>query len=231
MLKSLATLGAFALLVPFGASAATTTFFDEAGRADFTNLLSGFSIVETFDVEADGAIPAGGRTLAGSGITITPSSASADNLIDGGALRLSTDSANGANPAANATRSITLALPNLSQLFGTDFGNPGGNNRGIGNDSGTTLELLLGTVVVGSYDFSTMFGTDPGYIGFFGISSDDAFDAVRFVTNNAGAFTDDDFQLDTVLFSDAAPIPLPAGLPLLIAGLGALGIVRARRNA
>ena len=57
-----------------------------------------------------------------------------------------------------------------------------------------------------------------------------------------GDAVNDDFQIDpfgnsasyfgdvTVSAADVAPVPLPAALPLLVAGLGALGALRRRRN-
>lgn len=79
----------------------------------------------------------------------------------------------------------------------------------------------------------------PARPDFFGILSDTAFDSFTFVHGGlianvapsliSEAFRIDDLALAVAPDSALAPVPLPAGLPLLLAGLGALGIARRRR--
>ncbi|MEI4484560.1 VPLPA-CTERM sorting domain-containing protein [Frigidibacter sp. MR17.14] len=72
--------------------------------------------------------------------------------------------------------------------------------------------------------------------GFFGIVDDTgaAYATVDFVGGNGYAPTDDWQAATRTTFipePPIAPVPLPAGLPLLAAGLGALGALRLRRQA
>jgi hypothetical protein len=85
------------------------------------------------------------------------------------------------------------------------------------NDDGLNTEILVnGTVVTPSVD---------GGVRGFGFISDTAFNliTVRYVAN-------DGFAMDNVAYGGIAAIPLPASLPLLLAAVGAVGLVRRRRR-
>lgn len=223
MLKTFAATTVLALALPLGAQAASVQYFDQsafndalasAGLASQPTVTEGFDVA---DVLLDG--PLTGTTF-GSGLSVTAINPSADNNVTDGALRISLDSSNATRPADPFTSAVQFAFPTPTRFVSLFFGED--NVGGIGNDSGTTLN---------NGDEFSFTNVDPGYIGFYGIIADTAFSSLTFTSNNDGTFTDDDIRIDDVTFADVAPIPLPAGLPLLLAGLGAFGIARSRRKA
>lgn len=174
------------------------------------------------------------------GVTITLDAPSADNFVVGNVLRLSVDNTgDAATPANPLTESIELAFDTRVTAFGFEFGEfvendvDSGVGRAPGNDSGTTL-----TAGSYSFDFSDVanypagvsFNSETGYAGFFGVVADpgDSFRSVLFKSNGFGNDTDDDFTVQSIAL---APVPLPAGLPLLAVGLGAFGLLRRRAKA
>ena len=68
-------------------------------------------------------------------------------------------------------------------------------------------------------------GSDPNVALIKNTFADNVFTYTPFAGQGAGLSHYTEFGQN-----DAAPVPLPAGLPLLIAGLGALGIIAARRR-
>ncbi|MQY41163.1 VPLPA-CTERM sorting domain-containing protein [Epibacterium sp. SM1969] len=131
----------------------------------------------------------------------------AEISVDGSAL------ANVLLDSADDAFSISFAAPVFS--FGADFG--------ALNDN------VLRTSV--SFLDQTLFpdATTGNVIRFFGFTSDTLFDTVSF--NFAGL--NDGFSVDNVTFGGVSPspVPLPAGLPLLLSGLGGLGLVLRRRRS
>ena len=229
-IASLAILAA-ATALPTAGNAASV-FFD---RDAFDAAVQGVTVVrQDFSDAPDGSL--NGPTVFGSGLTVSPVAPTGDNFVRDGVLRLSIDNPNG--PADPATLVVDIMLPRASSFFAFDFGEAilGADNsqttgRGPGNNSGTTL--TAGTF---SFDFAdpdpAYPGTFPnGYTGFFGVMGDmgETFQTLSFASNGMGTKTDDDFTVTSVSFEgEPAPIPLPAGLPLLVAGLGALGLMRRR---
>lgn len=148
-------------------------------------------------------------------------------------LKLSTDNLNGARLGQDGfVQTITITLPRATTFLALEFGRFGGQRdlrSGVGNDSGTSINIAGETF---DFDLISPGGADQDYTGFFGVTSDTAFSSFTFTANNRDGNTnnDDDFRVDNFQFQ-AAAVPLPAGAWLLIGGLGALGAVRARRKA
>ncbi len=223
MFKRTITTAIVAVSLPFAAGAATQTFTDQAA---FLAAIGGVpTTTETFDISDQ--LLSGTGTVFNTGVTVTPFAASADNRVQDEVLRLSVDndSGNATNPANPLTSLIEIMLPNASRFFGIDFGSTSGSG-GIGNNSGTMLDDNL------AFNFSTLSPgqTTSGYSGFFGLIADDAFTKISFSSEGIGNFTDDDFRADNLVFEAVAPIPVPAGLPLLLGGMAVFGALRARRK-
>lgn len=74
----------------------------------------------------------------------------------------------------------------------------------------------------------------PFETGFFGFISDTAFDSVFFSEGDRVARPVETYALSNPIaalnIAEVAPVPLPAGLPLLAVALGALGFARSRRK-
>ena len=68
-----------------------------------------------------------------------------------------------------------------------------------------------------------------GTTRFFGFASDEGFRAVTF-TAISGTNAGEGFGLDNMLYSEPTEVPLPASLPLLLAGIAAMRISRARKS-
>lgn len=213
---------AAASFLPLSAQAAT---FFQADEAAFLAATAGERvIVERFDTSVEDGTLVNDATFE-TGIAVTPNAPSADNDTRDGFIRLSTDNATGANVESPFTNTITIDLPNPTTFLSLVFG--GNDGRGIGNNSGT--QLTIGSTVI---DFSSLPGINQGagdYEGFFGFTSDVAFSSIQFAGLNLGSSTDDDFSVDDITFAAPAPVPVPAGLPLLATGLLAFGALRRRR--
>ena len=114
-------------------------------------------------------------------------------------------------------RDIIFEFPQPITAFGGDF---------------SSLSSLM---VTGSFDGTSMTLSIPDAIGgsegFFGLIGDTAFSSISFSTDK-GVFVfpegppvgGETFNLDDFTI---APIPLPAGLPLLLGALGMLGVIGA----
>ena len=220
-------LAAIAVLASGPASAATA-YLD---FASFSTAISGGAapIVEDFSIASDGQLIA--PTTFASGLTVSPVAPSPENAVMSGTLQVSIDNTGTpTTPASPLTSEVTFDFGGPVAYFWFEFSDPSGkmavSRRGIGNDSGTTL-----TAGGFTYDFADMFSTDPGYTGFFGVvgGPGEFFDSAVFSSNGTGDLTDDDFAISEAAF--ATPIPVPGALPLAAAALGALSLLRVRRNA
>lgn len=120
----------------------------------------------------------------------------------------------------DASLNIVWTFPEDIFAFGADWFSTttGGLLTVTGDFDGTGDQTV---------DFSAFlgFGGRVGFLGFIGLAS---FDLVTFETVSLEAT--EAFRADNLSFASATVIPLPAGLPLLLTGLLALGLVGARRR-
>lgn len=97
----------------------------------------------------------------------------------------------------------------------------------LSNNGSATFTSLLKGLVVETFTASIAFPEQTGPDGdnIFGFTGS-VFDEIRIVSSGSTGYS-----LDNLAFNaaDVAPVPLPAGLPMLLAGLGAFGLVRRKR--
>lgn len=217
MIKTLlATSGVVALVLTSGTASAITVFSDrtlfEAAVGPLTT--------ETFD-----------NTI-GTAPTI---------MFDGGIT--STKSSDGIPPTLNRVefgvfsgfvarddfRNISFTFPDPIFAFGADFKD--------------VESLFVSGLFDNSNETLSISDTIAGSAGFFGLSSSNAFTQILFTTNagvvlfpGGSPLGGDSFDVDNLSVSTSAavsPVPLPAALPLLAAGIGAMGFMgwRKRRKA
>lgn len=146
----------------------------------------------------------------------------------------------GCGAACNLGTSGNIWYPNGGDNGWTEIAREGGSPFSavgmlIGSGYGASVvevvyELLLGerSVMLGRFE------TGGGYLGFSGGD----FDTVRVgatLGQSLSFFGDGTFQaaaIDSIeLAGDLAPVPVPAGLPLLLAGLGGFGLMSQRRKS
>ena len=141
-------------------------------------------------------------------------------IIDGGPGPTNDISPPNIVSIGNASGVLTLTLPSLVDLFG--FGFAILNANAVPN--ATTVSLFNGATPVGSRAYD---GTpDPTFAGgFAGIESTEVFNRVQIVFSAAAPA----FAVDNVRTSLSTPVPEPATIVLLGAGLLA-AVGRARRT-
>ncbi|WP_299723791.1 VPLPA-CTERM sorting domain-containing protein [uncultured Tateyamaria sp.] len=149
---------------------------------------------------------------------------------------------------------VTFSTPiGAGNFFNIDSG--GGFNGGFLDSIGTTAprdltvtfdvaQTAFGFVtnmLMPSFDITINFVSGPSVtqslsvasngLEFFGFASS-ATDITSVVIDGTGSSTFN-FALDDFTFSDqpVAPVPLPASLPLLLAGFGAIGLMRRRQKS
>ncbi|SNR39879.1 VPLPA-CTERM sorting domain-containing protein [Puniceibacterium sediminis] len=206
------------------ALAATTQYFD---FATFTSAVGPVKVLEDFDT---GVGPAPGPFSAGvpvafDELSITYNDAPSSLQTVGVATPAQIDAASGTS--INATNqlswgeedqfslgspfdgdgpAITFTFDTALTAFGFDFSD---------SDSTDTYEITLGG------ETFLLDNASSTFIGFFGFVSDVAISSFVLTQATTGGITET-FALDNIV----APIPLPASIVLLLAGLGGLGSLR-----
>lgn len=173
------------------------------------------------------ALVAGSAHAAVLGATSGPDTSFSINFAfvnDGGPdiLSLSLDGSTGLNP-----------------VFWDGLGSPGGTAT-LASTSGEDTTLAVFNFVAGSFadgDSFTLTGVDPDFVigspsvpisGLLGVS-------VSAVYSNAtsffGTFVDNpDEGAGLILVGDMSKVPVPAALPLMLAGIGMLGMARRKQR-
>lgn len=238
--KAAVAAGALVLGLATTAGAAPITYFGEntspgatvsgapvTAQSSFLSTLTGVGIAD-FETGAlpnvtfpgsSGSITA---TLTGSGVSIN-SSPGFGRFATSGSRYVETDS------GGDFSMTFSSAISAFG-FYGTDIGDFG--NRLIlrlTRLGGGTVDLDVGNTVGSG-------GSPNGALLFFGfIDIVDSYTSIAFL-NVPGS--SDVFGFDDMIIGDRqqitdppSEVPLPAGLPLLLAGLGAIGALRMRRKA
>lgn len=138
-----------------------------------------------------------------------------------------------------------VATDTLGGPDGSFYSLGGGGSIDLGFGTNITGEITIYETTFGSrqnwFESAEVYGLNMGVATLIGTISNVTepnvlmtamiFDSLRIVDTTPGGtfqFTDGGFDIDAV---SAAAVPLPAGLVLLGAGLGALGVARARKAA
>lgn len=228
------TLFAGAVLAASSAFAATTVYNNVT---DFNAALpGGTSTLETFDAEATGILTAGvERAFGGFALSfenirgnqgvgiLTPTQV---NTANGTAIGTTNQLAWGERVGFSGTGDgpdVTFRFFAPITAFAFDF-----------SDSDTTDSY---SVTIGNEaPFQLASGTSSTFQSFFGLVSDTAFTTVVFKQTATGGFTEA-FSIDNIRTNgfntqeEANAVPVPASLPLLLAGFGGLAWLRRRKSA
>ena len=102
-------------------------------------------------------------------------------------------------------------------------GQTDGCNTAVCSDTTFLIEVLDGISVIDSLTFTPA----DDMAAFLGVTSDRAFTALRIIDQTN---TLDNEYFGAFTLAELAPVPLPASLPLLLAGLGGVAALRRRRQ-
>lgn len=204
------TIAASAVLLSTAAQAATFTTYSD--RATFEAALSGEKTEQFNGVTRDESFNGSSYDVGDFSLFST---GNMGNFIDNPPLEADTipvgDGALATFYLSNSIAGMTFDSPTYS--LGFDF-------AGLGSGVGTTSISVLMQQVFTNADIADS--------GFFGVISDMAFSEMRFSTTARG----DMFSIDNVTYGgQISAVPVPASLPLLAFGLGALGFWRRRQSA
>ena len=132
--------------------------------------------------------------------------------------------------AISGPENFLLTLVGGAYALGFEIHEPTVNGRSTDNcfapcfDTEFSVELLRGGSVISS---QTILPTDDA-LTFVGFTDSTAFDAVRIT--DITSTVDDEFFGNFRIAQSPAPVPLPASLPLLVAGLAGIGWLGKRRS-
>ena len=208
-----ATIG-FACAVASSAAATSFTVFTD--RASF-DAAAGLTSFEDFN-SVVGEPSFDGSDLTIGDLTLRNDNTLARGFIDQPPLQFSGFDVDGtavANILVNSSSSFTLGFSSAVTAFGADFG---AFNDGIQRSLFNVLgEDILAPVQSGST------------VQFFGFISDTAFDTFSILSFEGAG---DGFGLDNVSYGTAAaPVPLAAGVVLLLSGMGGMAALRRKKKA
>ena len=223
------------------ASAAVVTFTDQAS---FEAAFGSPVIIEEFDGPASELAADSTGNAVGSGITVDvngPAGGSLDippiGLTGNGQLDAEVDS---------FVEVLTIGLNFADPLLGFGFVIQNDSQtvaRGLnleeigillGGESFILSDILGLTNSSDGENVSSANGTGPQFFGFL---SDTAFSSLEFVHGDdvapggVSGSVESFFLNSAVLAPQVATVPLPAGLPLLLAGLGGMAMIGRRRKA
>ncbi|MEM6759055.1 MAG: VPLPA-CTERM sorting domain-containing protein [Pseudomonadota bacterium] len=201
-----------AFMIALGASAAAAATFDD--RATF--LAQSGSFIEHTDPFSDFTV----TTPAGSSIN-SGFSTFTDKFVP--------------NPyvIVNGVENVDIALSFATSIFafGMDVFEPqnstatfNGCNVGTCVESTFQLSFLSGASVVDTITFSP----DNEILDFIGYTSAVAFDRIE-IRETIGTNDNEFFGNFVTSTTPVSAVPLPAGLPLLLAGMGVFAVLRRRR--
>lgn len=197
---------------------AATTFFDD--RAMFEAAISGLTVTED---PFDNLIAGDVEIIFDSGVVSTNDQASGspnDNAVisfgGAGVFQNSLSNAFDSRPTINV-----WTFPTAVTAFGFEQ---------------RDADIPGAAVVIGSGEGAQTFSLRPDFLvpitefRFFGLVFDAPITEVTFFDQNA--LGTDTYRIDNLVFAtDVAPVPLPATLSFLIAGLGGLAVLRRRQKS
>ena len=201
------------------AQAATITVFTD--RTAWELALAGQTIVtEDFEGVATGTLPGGGveTTLGSLGFSYLGGPDGAEpEVVDGGAVNGSRELNGEVNFDGTPSGDHTI---NFLGAFATAFGGDWDSTL-----SGSELVIEVAGETILFSDFLA-----PSGDGFLGFISDMAFDSFLITVAGTGApgVSSEVFSLDDASFALVSDVPLPAALPMFLAGLAALRFGRRR---
>ncbi len=199
--QSEAALASYSDLASFASATSSTTLLDFEGSS-FAGLTAGTNVWSTRDV-AGFSIGDATFTVTGGTYQAVIAPAYYPTYYDRGTGNVY-HAERGANVVINFSSAITSFAFELSTI------------RRFGGSA--TLQFSNGDSATASFG-------DP--LQFHGFVSDTAFTSVS-ILNPAGS---DYILFDNVRFGgNVAPVPLPAGLPLMMAGVGALALLKRRKK-
>ena len=209
-------IAATAIVATFTAGVLHAATFTD--RTTFQNAIN-ISYIEDFESMDDGTYGFTGPITFGTGLTVSSES----NQLFSVGVGQSTNPTQAIGSNTPDSDSLLMALGGTFKAFGADlFQNDGGGAQTAGPVS-FIIQAFLGNVLVDSAVGNVL----PNGGSFLGLTSASAFDNVRIFATGQDLFE----VADNATVGDANVVPLPAGLPLMLAGLGAFAALRRKRAA